>query len=120
MGEHLRGELLRAPPLLPVFTCADIQRVRVGTLRARRHGFKPISRMMHLETDSEIVPRVFAPGRKCATCGTDRTPQWRTGANGTVVCNACGLKWKHRIKSMCSSIVCGACGHEKLLSPPSA
>lgn len=31
-----------------------------------------------------------------SNCGTDRTPLWRRSANGTTICNACGLYEKAR------------------------
>ncbi|KAK9149324.1 hypothetical protein Scep_008081 [Stephania cephalantha] len=36
-----------------------------------------------------------ADGRKCLHCGTDKTPQWRTGPMGPkTLCNACGVRYK--------------------------
>ncbi|KAL6985458.1 hypothetical protein U1Q18_018832 [Sarracenia purpurea var. burkii] len=33
--------------------------------------------------------------RKCVHCGTDKTPQWRTGPMGPkTLCNACGVRYK--------------------------
>ncbi|KAL2940129.1 GATA transcription factor 12 [Bienertia sinuspersici] len=33
--------------------------------------------------------------RKCLHCGTDKTPQWRTGPMGPkTLCNACGVRYK--------------------------
>lgn len=34
-------------------------------------------------------------GRKCLHCGSDKTPQWRTGPLGPkTLCNACGVRFK--------------------------
>ncbi|CAI9114197.1 OLC1v1014858C1 [Oldenlandia corymbosa var. corymbosa] len=38
---------------------------------------------------------VESPGRKCLHCGSDKTPQWRTGPMGPkTLCNACGVRYK--------------------------
>ncbi|XP_052180917.1 GATA transcription factor 9-like [Diospyros lotus] len=35
------------------------------------------------------------PGRKCLHCGSEKTPQWRTGPMGPkTLCNACGVRYK--------------------------
>lgn len=35
------------------------------------------------------------PGRQCLHCGSDKTPQWRTGPMGPkTLCNACGVRYK--------------------------
>ncbi|XAR50674.1 hypothetical protein NMG60_11005067 [Bertholletia excelsa] len=35
------------------------------------------------------------PGRKCLHCGSEKTPQWRTGPMGAkTLCNACGVRYK--------------------------
>lgn len=40
-------------------------------------------------------PNVECSGRKCLHCGTDKTPQWRTGPMGPkTLCNACGVRFK--------------------------
>ena len=31
----------------------------------------------------------------CAHCKSTKSPLWRRGANMEVLCNACGLYWKH-------------------------
>lgn len=31
----------------------------------------------------------------CAHCQSTKSPLWRRGANMEVLCNACGLYWKH-------------------------
>ena len=31
----------------------------------------------------------------CAHCQSTKSPLWRRGANSEVLCNACGLYWKH-------------------------
>eukprot|EP00004_Rigifila_ramosa_P005222 TRINITY_DN1568_c2_g2_i6.p1 TRINITY_DN1568_c2_g2~~TRINITY_DN1568_c2_g2_i6.p1 ORF type:complete len:162 (+),score=21.87 TRINITY_DN1568_c2_g2_i6:567-1052(+) len=30
---------------------------------------------------------------RCAACTTSNTPEWRRGAGGVRLCNACGLQW---------------------------
>uniref|UniRef100_A0A8C3DH12 Uncharacterized protein n=1 Tax=Corvus moneduloides TaxID=1196302 RepID=A0A8C3DH12_CORMO len=39
-------------------------------------------------------------GRKrCTSCKTRRTPMWRTAEDGTVLCNACGIRYrKYRVR----------------------
>lgn len=34
--------------------------------------------------------------RTCAGCGVTATSQWRSGAGGNSLCNACGLRWQRR------------------------
>ncbi|KAL3511753.1 hypothetical protein ACH5RR_024470 [Cinchona calisaya] len=35
------------------------------------------------------------PGRQCLHCGSEKTPQWRTGPMGPkTLCNACGVRYK--------------------------
>ncbi|KXS18267.1 hypothetical protein M427DRAFT_153407 [Gonapodya prolifera JEL478] len=34
--------------------------------------------------------------RWCRECGTVASPEWRTGANGATLCNACGLRFRRR------------------------
>lgn len=30
---------------------------------------------------------------RCSSCGTQRTPMWRRGPDGVIMCNACGIRW---------------------------
>ncbi|XP_062917370.1 GATA-type zinc finger protein 1 [Mobula hypostoma] len=67
----------------------------------------------HRETPS--TPRLSSseedpyPGhqrmRRCASCGTQKTPLWRDAEDGTPLCNACGIRYKkYRIR-------CPKCWH---------
>lgn len=31
----------------------------------------------------------------CTHCGSTKSPLWRRGLNSEILCNACGLYWKH-------------------------
>ncbi|KAK7290442.1 hypothetical protein RIF29_04873 [Crotalaria pallida] len=43
----------------------------------------------------EKVTTIASIGRKCHHCGTENTPQWRTGPHGPkTLCNACGVRFK--------------------------
>ncbi|XP_058513823.1 GATA-type zinc finger protein 1 isoform X2 [Ochotona princeps] len=74
------------------------------------------------------APEVNSPGpsealgpRRCASCGTQRTPLWRDAEDGTPLCNACGIRYK-KYGTRCSSCwlvprktvqvrrLCGRCG----------
>ncbi|XP_040842127.1 GATA-type zinc finger protein 1 [Ochotona curzoniae] len=75
-----------------------------------------------------VAPEVSTPGpsealgpRRCASCGTQRTPLWRDAEDGTPLCNACGIRYK-KYGMRCSSCwlvprktvqvrrLCGRCG----------
>ncbi|KAL4559996.1 hypothetical protein LXL04_032144 [Taraxacum kok-saghyz] len=66
------------------------------------------SRIIHLKQSSlntEIIPQKTLPSKRreipesaitrCLHCGSDKTPQWRTGPMGPkTLCNACGVRYK--------------------------
>lgn len=37
--------------------------------------------------------------RQCERCSTTETPEWRSGPDGIVLCNACGLKHRREVKA---------------------
>ncbi|RMC22538.1 hypothetical protein DUI87_00460 [Hirundo rustica rustica] len=41
---------------------------------------------------SDDDPSPSTGRRRCASCGTPRTPMWRTAEGGTLLCNACGIR----------------------------
>ncbi len=41
-------------------------------------------------------PKGMVENPVCGHCGTKTTPEWRTGPNGLLLCNACGLKWSRK------------------------
>ncbi|KAL6952885.1 hypothetical protein U1Q18_026940 [Sarracenia purpurea var. burkii] len=46
-------------------------------------------------TPSQRRDTAATPGRKCLHCGSEKTPQWRTGPLGPkTLCNACGVRNK--------------------------
>jgi len=54
-------------------------------------------------SSSAAAPKRKARGPKgmvdnpiCGHCNTRTTPEWRTGPNGLLLCNACGLKWSRK------------------------
>ncbi|KAG5036482.1 hypothetical protein JHK86_017322 [Glycine max] len=83
-----------------------------GKARSKRSRAAPgdwSTRLLHLvATEQEKLPQLKAEpakkregtnaecsGRKCLHCGTEKTPQWRTGPMGPkTLCNACGVRFK--------------------------
>ncbi|KAL3528709.1 hypothetical protein ACH5RR_008031 [Cinchona calisaya] len=46
-------------------------------------------------TPSRRSDAAEVPGRPCLHCGSEKTPQWRTGPMGPkTLCNACGVRYK--------------------------
>uniref|UniRef100_A0A8D2PJP3 GATA-type domain-containing protein n=1 Tax=Zosterops lateralis melanops TaxID=1220523 RepID=A0A8D2PJP3_ZOSLA len=46
-----------------------------------------------------ISVTLFPGRRRCTSCGTVRTPMWRTAEGGTLLCNACGIRYrKYRVR----------------------
>jgi hypothetical protein len=41
-------------------------------------------------------PKGMVENPVCGHCGTKNTPEWRSGPNGMLLCNACGLKWSRK------------------------
>ncbi len=41
-------------------------------------------------------PKGMVENPVCGHCGTKTTPEWRTGPNGLILCNACGLQWSRK------------------------
>lgn len=41
-------------------------------------------------------PKGMVENPVCGHCGTKTTPEWRSGPNGLLLCNACGLKWSRK------------------------
>ncbi|XP_058745380.1 GATA transcription factor 9-like [Vicia villosa] len=55
----------------------------------------PVSQMKIMPVKKREDPNAECSGRKCLHCGTDKTPQWRTGPMGPkTLCNACGVRFK--------------------------
>ncbi|KXS19133.1 hypothetical protein M427DRAFT_469452 [Gonapodya prolifera JEL478] len=42
------------------------------------------------------APSDSAPKKFCHECGTQSSPEWRSGPGGTKLCNACGLRFRRR------------------------
>jgi len=72
---------------------------------------RAISSPLNYETRKQNSPKVTTPiekktrkhsrtmGRSCTTCGTTKTPEWRTGPNREIsLCNACGLNYRKNKK----------------------
>ena len=39
--------------------------------------------------------------KKCFACGTKKTPYWRDGWDGVLLCNACGIRFtKYRLRCL--------------------
>lgn len=49
-----------------------------------------------VKKEEKIGSTVSGDGHICANCKVDKTPLWRRGMNGQVLCNACGLYLKAR------------------------
>ncbi|XP_051879678.1 GATA-type zinc finger protein 1 isoform X1 [Pristis pectinata] len=59
----------------------------------------------HLSSSEEDPCPGHERTRRCASCGTQRTPLWRDAEDGTPLCNACGIRYKkYRIR-------CPKCWH---------
>lgn len=41
-------------------------------------------------------PKHMVDNPVCGHCNTKNTPEWRSGPNGILLCNACGLKWSRK------------------------
>lgn len=41
-------------------------------------------------------PKNMVENPICGHCNTKTTPEWRSGPNGLLLCNACGLKWSRK------------------------
>ncbi len=41
--------------------------------------------------------RIVEESKQCADCHTKYTPLWRTGLNGTILCNKCGLRLRRKL-----------------------
>ena len=41
-------------------------------------------------------PKGIGPDPVCSSCGTKNTPEWRSGAGGAILCNACGLRFSRK------------------------
>lgn len=41
-------------------------------------------------------PKGMVENPVCGHCNTKNTPEWRSGPNGMLLCNACGLKWSRK------------------------
>ncbi|KAI3512595.1 hypothetical protein L1887_19911 [Cichorium endivia] len=82
-----------------------------GKIRSKLSRLAPCdwtSRIIHLKQSSsntEIKPQKMTPSKRreipessvtrCLHCGSDKTPQWRTGPMGPkTLCNACGVRYK--------------------------
>ncbi|KVH97998.1 GATA transcription factor 12-like [Cynara cardunculus var. scolymus] len=81
-----------------------------GKARSKRSRMAPCdwnSRILHLKsssTNTDIKPKPTSFKRReipetsivrCLHCGSDKTPQWRTGPMGPkTLCNACGVRYK--------------------------
>lgn len=48
------------------------------------------------DKEAKVGSKVSGDGHVCANCKVTKTPLWRRGLNGQVLCNACGLYLKAR------------------------
>ncbi|KAM4754566.1 GATA-type zinc finger protein 1 [Cyanocitta cristata] len=87
-----RGVTLRMRLALPRGDTGDCRLL----VTARAHRIPTWSRGSGSSDEDAPVRR----GRKrCTSCKTRRTPLWRTAEDGTVLCNACGIRYrKYRVR----------------------
>jgi hypothetical protein len=59
--------------------------------------------------------------KRCEHCGTDSTPEWRTGPLGKgTLCNACGLRYRSKLREQKKHDTSGSIPMSLLLNPVSA
>lgn len=100
-----KPDLLQKPP-------SKAQQIRfIHQTPAITGQHRAISSPLNYETRKQNSPKVTTPiekktrkhsrtmGRSCTTCGTTKTPEWRTGPNREIsLCNACGLNYRKNKK----------------------
>jgi hypothetical protein len=59
---------------------------------------KPVKRKVATPTVKRKTrgPKGMVENPICGHCNTKNTPEWRSGPNGMLLCNACGLKWSRK------------------------
>lgn len=73
---------------------AELRRERMRMLDIRKNAGSKCADSIPSDPDGESIAERALARRACVTCGTRRTPQWRTLPVGHV-CNACGTKHKY-------------------------
>ncbi|PWN32022.1 uncharacterized protein FA14DRAFT_181941 [Meira miltonrushii] len=69
------------------------QHVDLSGYRGRRQDIMPSSHPVQ-RPRHQSISYFESPGKKCLTCGTSKSPEWRKGPDGNKsLCNACGLRF---------------------------
>lgn len=95
------------PKFTPVFLSETPLPGKARSKRSRAAPCDWSTRLLHVATKSSLTVKRESSNlnsasnldsgsiRKCLHCGSDKTPQWRTGPMGPkTLCNACGVRYK--------------------------
>ena len=66
------------------------------TLRKLAHDGRTNKQFRPRGSRGRFISRNASKNRKCKLCDRKETAQWRTGANGVSLCNACGIRLKRK------------------------
>ncbi|CAH1442508.1 unnamed protein product [Lactuca virosa] len=82
-----RSKLSRAPPCDWTSRIIHLKQLSSSNAEIRLQKMLPTKRRQREIPESSIT--------RCLHCGSDKTPQWRTGPMGPkTLCNACGVRFK--------------------------